>query len=67
MSDQIDSIDGMSDGEVRQALENGRLTAYAAERRQLTSTEGMSADQIAKAARDGRLDEYLATSRKTRT
>jgi hypothetical protein len=67
MSDQIDNIEGLSDGEVRKALEDGRLTAYAAERRQITSTDGLTEVEITRALAEGRLDDYLATRKNART
>ena len=58
---QIDSIANLSDREVREALESGRLRGYATGRGQLASTAGMSSEEIAKATSEGRLDAYLAT------
>jgi hypothetical protein len=62
MTDQISEITDLTDSEVRQAVEEGRLRDYAAKKaapRQLTRADlqNMSAKAINQADRDGQLED----------
>jgi hypothetical protein len=70
---QLESIENLSDAELRAALDGGQLHDYAAARRdvaankQLDSTAGMTPAEITDAVHKGRLDDYLASKPTPRT